>query len=124
MSNLGIERPQPLAGPCLATHTACSSSLVAAHLAANGLANWECGAAVAAGVFMVLLSGTMAGISQLQVCTLAAGLEQAYNKRTAQDGITEAAAATNSMAHSDSEPRTLNTERLPQIALLDYEHGL
>jgi len=57
----------PLAGPCLATHTACSSSLVAAHLAANGLANDECGAAVAAGVFMVLLGGTMAGICQLQV---------------------------------------------------------
>ena len=58
------------AGPCLATHTACSSSLVATHLAAGGLANSECDAAVAAGVFMVLLGGTMAGICQLQVLSL------------------------------------------------------
>lgn len=40
---------------------------MATHLAAGGLANNECEAAVAAGVFMVLLGGTMAGICQLQV---------------------------------------------------------
>jgi len=57
-------------GPCLATHTACSSSLVAAHLANAGLAAGEAGAAVAAGVFLILLEGTMAGICQLQVCVL------------------------------------------------------
>ena len=57
-----------LSGPCVSTHTACSSSLVSTHLAANGLQNQECGAAVSAGVFMVLLAGTMAGICQLQVC--------------------------------------------------------
>lgn len=54
-------------GPCLATHTACSSSLVATHLAASGLHGGEAGAAVAAGVFLILLGGTMAGICQLQV---------------------------------------------------------
>ena len=57
-----------LAGPCLATHTACSSSLVATHLAAQGLREGDCTAAVPSGVFMILLAGTMAGISQLQVC--------------------------------------------------------
>ena len=55
-----------LAGPCLATHTACSSSLVATHLAAQGLREGDCAAALPAGVFMILLAGTMAGISQLQ----------------------------------------------------------
>ena len=54
-------------GPCVSTHTACSSSLVAAHLAASGLDRAECEAAVAAGVFLMLLQGTMAGICQLQV---------------------------------------------------------
>ena len=53
-------------GPCISTHTACSSSLVAAHLAAGALAGGACGAALAAGVFLVLLEGTMAGICQLQ----------------------------------------------------------
>ena len=57
----------PIQGPCISTHTACSSSLVAAHLAASGLDRAECDAAVAAGVFLVLLEGTMAGICQLQV---------------------------------------------------------
>ncbi|KAK9803996.1 hypothetical protein WJX72_011444 [[Myrmecia] bisecta] len=55
-----------LTGPCISTHTACSSSLVATHLAHNGLAGGECGAAVTAGVFLILLAGTMAGICQLQ----------------------------------------------------------
>ena len=54
------------AGPCISTHTACSSSLVATHLAHTGLLNREASAAVACGVFMVLLPGTMSGISQLQ----------------------------------------------------------
>ena len=54
-------------GPCISTHTACSSSLVATHLAASGLNRVECDAAVAAGVFLMLLQGTMAGICQLQV---------------------------------------------------------
>ena len=54
-------------GPCISTHTACSSSLVAAHLAASALDGPECDAALAAGVFLVLLQGTMAGICQLQV---------------------------------------------------------
>jgi hypothetical protein len=57
----------PRAGPCLATHTACSSSLVAAHLAAAALERREAPAAAAAGVFLILLAGTMAGICQLQV---------------------------------------------------------
>ena len=48
------------------THTACSSSLVATHLAHSGLLNGEASAAAAAGIFMVLLPGTMSGISQLQ----------------------------------------------------------
>ena len=56
-----------LQGPCISTHTACSSSLVAAHLATSALDRAECSAAVAAGVFLVLLQGTMAGICQLQV---------------------------------------------------------
>ena len=56
-----------LTGPCLATHTACSSSLVSTHLAAQGLQAGDCAAALSAGVFMILLAGTMAGISQLQV---------------------------------------------------------
>lgn len=51
--------------PC-STHTACSSSLVATHLAHTGLLNREAAAAAACGVFMVLLPGTMSGISQLQ----------------------------------------------------------
>lgn len=55
-----------LTGPCLSTHTACSSSLVAAHLAHTGLLNGEASAAAASGVFMVMLPGTMSGISQLQ----------------------------------------------------------
>lgn len=53
-------------GPCLSTHTACSSSLVATHLAHTGLLNHEASAAASAGVFAVMYSGTMAGISQLQ----------------------------------------------------------
>ena len=57
-----------LNGPCLATHTACSSSLVSTHLAAQGLTAGDCAAGLSAGVFMILLAGTMAGISQLQVC--------------------------------------------------------
>ena len=56
-----------LNGPCLATHTACSSSLVSTHLAAQGLQAGDCAAGLSAGVFMILLAGTMAGISQLQV---------------------------------------------------------
>ena len=59
-----------LQGPCICTHTACSSSLVATHLADAGLARGDCTTSLAAGVFMVLLAGTMAGICQLQVCTL------------------------------------------------------
>ena len=55
-----------LTGPCLSTHTACSSSLVATHLAHTGLLNGEASAAAASGVFMVMLPGTMSGISQLQ----------------------------------------------------------
>lgn len=55
-----------LTGPCVSTHTACSSSLVATHLAATGLRSGECSAAAAAGIFLVLLQGTMAGICQLQ----------------------------------------------------------
>lgn len=55
-----------LTGPCVSTHTACSSSLVAAHLAAAGLAGGDCAQALCAGVFLVLLAGTMAGICQLQ----------------------------------------------------------
>ncbi len=56
-----------LQGPCISTHTACSSSLVATHLANAGLTQGDCTSSLAAGVFMVLLAGTMAGISQLQV---------------------------------------------------------
>ena len=63
-----------ITGPCLATHTACSSSLVAMHLAANGLQNDEAQAAVVAGVFLMLLGGTMAGICQLQVPSCISGL--------------------------------------------------
>lgn len=48
------------------THTACSSSLVATHLAHTGLLNGDAQAAATSGVFMVLLPGTMSGISQLQ----------------------------------------------------------
>lgn len=48
------------------THTACSSSLVATHLAHTGLLNGEASAAASCGIFMVLLPGTMSGISQLQ----------------------------------------------------------
>lgn len=55
-----------LTGPCLSTHTACSSSLVATHLAHTALLNGEASAAAASGVFMVMLPGTMSGISQLQ----------------------------------------------------------
>jgi acyl transferase domain-containing protein len=55
-----------LTGPCLSTHTACSSSLVATHLAHTGLLNGEATYAAASGVFLVMLPGTMAGISQLQ----------------------------------------------------------
>jgi acyl transferase domain-containing protein/NADPH:quinone reductase-like Zn-dependent oxidoreductase/acyl carrier protein/NAD(P)-dependent dehydrogenase (short-subunit alcohol dehydrogenase family) len=55
-----------LTGPCLSTHTACSSSLVATHLSHTGLLNGEASAAAASGVFMVMLPGTMSGISQLQ----------------------------------------------------------
>ena len=58
-----------LTGPCVSTHTACSSSLVSTHLAASGLRAGECKAAVSAGVFLILLQGTMAGICQLQVTT-------------------------------------------------------
>jgi acyl transferase domain-containing protein len=50
----------------MSTHTACSSSLVAMHLAHNGLHNFEADQALASGIFMVLLPGTMAGICQLQ----------------------------------------------------------
>lgn len=56
-----------LTGPCVSTHTACSSSLVSTHLAVHGLTAHDCEAALSAGVFLVLLSGTMAGICQLQV---------------------------------------------------------
>lgn len=56
-----------LTGPCVSTHTACSSSLVSTHLAVHGLAARDCCSALSAGVFLVLLSGTMAGICQLQV---------------------------------------------------------
>jgi len=55
-----------LTGPCISTHTACSSSLVATHLAHTGLLNAEATAAAAAGVFNIMLAGTMSGISQLQ----------------------------------------------------------
>lgn len=57
--------------PQCSTHTACSSSLVATHLAHTGLLNGEAQAAAACGIFMVLLPGTMSGISQLQVGTQA-----------------------------------------------------
>jgi hypothetical protein len=57
----------PSAGPCLSTHTACSSSLVSTHLAHTALLNSECTHALSSGIFMILLAGTMAGISQLQV---------------------------------------------------------
>ena len=60
-----------LTGPCVSTHTACSSSLVSTHLAVHGLAGRDCHAAVTAGVFLILLDGTMAGICQLQVSTTA-----------------------------------------------------
>ena len=56
-----------LTGPCVSTHTACSSSLVSTHLAAQGLKQGECKSAISAGVFLILLRGTMAGICQLQV---------------------------------------------------------
>lgn len=56
-----------LTGPCISTHTACSSSLVSTHLAAQGLKQGECKAATSAGIFLILLRGTMAGICQLQV---------------------------------------------------------
>ena len=59
-----------LTGPCVSTHTACSSSLVSTHLAVHGLAGRDCHAAVTAGVFLILLDGTMAGICQLQVSTI------------------------------------------------------
>lgn len=61
-----------LTGPCVSTHTACSSSLVATHLAVHGLAGGDCGQALSAGVFLVLLAGTHAGICQLQArcCTV------------------------------------------------------
>lgn len=49
------------------TNTACSSSLVATHLANAALVHCESHAAASCGVFMVLLPGTMAGISQLKV---------------------------------------------------------
>ena len=55
-----------LTGPCVSTHTACSSSLVSTHLAVHGMAARDCQAAVTAGVFLILLDGTMAGICQLQ----------------------------------------------------------
>jgi acyl transferase domain-containing protein len=55
-----------LTGPCVSTHTACSSSLVATHLAVHGLAGGDCAQALSAGVFLVLLAGTHAGICQLQ----------------------------------------------------------
>ena len=56
-----------LTGPCVSTHTACSSSLVSTHLAASGIQNRECKAALSGGIFLILLPGTMAGICQLQV---------------------------------------------------------
>ncbi len=56
-----------LTGPCVSTHTACSSSLVSTHLAVHGLNARDCSSALSAGVFLVLLQGTMAGICQLQV---------------------------------------------------------
>lgn len=56
-----------LTGPCVSTHTACSSSLVSTHLAVHGLTAQDCSAAITAGVFLILLDGTMAGICQLQV---------------------------------------------------------
>ena len=55
-----------LTGPCVTTHTACSSSQVSPHLALHGLAPQDCQAAVTAGVFLILLDDTMAGICQLQ----------------------------------------------------------
>ena len=56
-----------MTGPCVGINTACSSSLVAAHLAVTSMAASDCSSALVAGVFLVLLAGTMAGISQLQV---------------------------------------------------------
>ena len=63
-----VDRPSslPALAPC-STHTACSSSLVATHLAHTGLLYGEAHAAASCGIFMVLLPGTMSGISQLQV---------------------------------------------------------
>ena len=40
---------------------------MATHLAHTGLLNGEAHAAASCGIFMVLLPGTMSGISQLQV---------------------------------------------------------
>lgn len=54
-----------LTGPCVSTHTACSSSLVSTHLAHTGLLGGEAELATTAGVFLMLLPGTAAGISQL-----------------------------------------------------------
>ena len=63
---LPLPLPPPPPASC-STHTACSSSLVATHLAHTGLLNGEARAAASCGIFMVLLPGTMSGISQLQV---------------------------------------------------------
>ena len=71
-----------LSGPCVSTHTACSSSLVSTHLAAQGLRQRECKAAVSAGVFLVLLKGTMAGICQLQVQSLSLSSNGTYDCRS------------------------------------------
>jgi len=54
-----------LTGPCVSVHTACSSSLVATSMASNSMQVDHLQQSTASGVFLMLLSGTMSGISQL-----------------------------------------------------------
>jgi hypothetical protein len=56
---------------------------VATHLAHTGLLNGEAHAAASCGIFMVLLPGTMSGISQLQVGGVGWWCDGVGRKRTA-----------------------------------------
>ena len=54
-----------LVGPTVAVHTACSSSLVATYLSIQDMKASHVMSSTVSGVFSILLSGTMAGIAQL-----------------------------------------------------------